>query len=384
MNATGRSPDPAIDVIVAGGGLAGPAAAILLARAGRSVTLIEREREPRHKVCGEFLSAEALALLRDLGVSPAALGAVPIRGVRLCSARKTTEAELPFPAMSLTRGRLDEALLAIAETTGVRVLRGLTVDRLEQREGHWHAQLSDGRTLSAPDAVLATGKHDLRGYRRPPGPQRDLVGLKMYWRLAPPQAAALGNRVELLLYPGGYAGLQPVENGAANLCCLVERNALARLGGWDGLLRHMRAHCPALAQQLDGAIPLLDRPLAIAPIPYGYVRRHAPGERLWAVGDQAAVIPSFTGDGMSIALYSGRCAAQALLAGDPAQAFQQALHRRLRWQVARSTAVSRALLYAPTRRLLVFVVARCPALLRGTAIATRLPGIRLDALSQAH
>ena len=361
------------EVLVLGGGLAGAVAAIVLARAGRRVTLLEREREPKHKVCGEFLSAEALHLLQSLGVSPAGLGAMPIHGVRLCSTRSVTASQLPFPAMSLTRRRLDPALLEAAENAGVVVRRGVAIESLAREDGAWRAGLSGGETIAAPDAVLATGKRDLRGHVRPAGPQGDLVAMKMYWRLVPAQAAALGRNVELLLHPGGYTGLEPVEQGMANLTCLVQRKRLTKLGGWEGLLAELRDRCPQARTRLEGAEPLLARPLAVASIPYGFVRRVAAGERLWAVGDQAAVIPSFTGDGMSIALYSGVRAAESMLAGESAAAFQAGLHGELRWQVARATALSRALVHEPSKRLLVGMVRLMPALLRGAATATRLP-----------
>ncbi len=369
------------EILVMGGGLAGPAAAIVLARAGRRVTLLEREWEPRHKVCGEFLSAEALQLLRFLGVSPVALGAVPVHGVRLCSGRHATRAELPFAAMSLTRRRLDPALLMAAEAAGVQVVRGASVELLVREGDGWRVEVGGGATFSARDAVLATGKHELRGFVRPAGPQGDLVGMKMYLRLAPGQAAALAGHVELLLYPGGYAGLQPVEDGVANLCGLVQRKLLGKLGGWEGLLTQMRESSSHARERLAGAEPLLPKPLAIAPIPYGFVRRSAVGERLWAVGDQAAVIPSFTGDGMSIALYSGVRAAESLLRGETAADFQRQLHAELRWQVARATAVSRALVWEPSKWVVAGAVRLLPSLLRGTARATRLPGGAIEALS---
>src|SRR5271156_2718742 len=102
------------EVVILGGGVAGCAAAIALARTGRSVTLIEREPAPRHKVCGEFLSGEALEDLRALDIDVASLGAVPIDYVRLAAARSAAEAPLPFPAASLTRKALDTALIAKA------------------------------------------------------------------------------------------------------------------------------------------------------------------------------------------------------------------------------------------------------------------------------
>ena len=109
------------EVLVIGGGVAGCSAAIALARRGRSVTLIEREPTPRHKVCGEFLSGEALEDLHALGIDVTSIGAVPINYVRLAAARRAAEAPLPFPAASFTRKALDTALIAEAIAAGVRV-----------------------------------------------------------------------------------------------------------------------------------------------------------------------------------------------------------------------------------------------------------------------
>ena len=171
------------EVLVLGGGVAGCAASIALARKGRSVTLIEREPTPRHKVCGEFLSGEALEDLHALGIDVASLGAVPIDYVRLAAARRAAEAPLPFPAASLTRKALDTALIAEAIAAGVRVERGRSVQALSRTTCNvWQATLDDGTTREAPTVFLATGKHDLRGHLRPKDPQR-WVAFKMYFRL---------------------------------------------------------------------------------------------------------------------------------------------------------------------------------------------------------
>ena len=372
------------DVLVIGGGLAGAAAAILLARAGRDVVLAEREREPRHKVCGEFLSAEALGFLSALGVSPAGMGAVRVQGVRFCMDQHFAEAQLPFPAMSLTRRRLDPALLEAAETAGAEVLRGASVEALVREGDGWCARLGEAGDVFARDVILGTGKHDLRGFSRPAGPQGDLVAMKMYWRLAPAQAAALEGHVELLLHGGGYTGLEHVEDGAANLCCLVQRQALAEAGGWEGLVRLVREGSAHARERLEGAEPLLARPLAVASIPYGYVRHQPLGDALWAVGDQAAVIPSFTGDGMSIALHSGMRAAEALLRGDTVATFQRQLGGDLRWQVAKATAISRALVCSPTKHLLAGAVRLWPGWLKLVARTTRLPASAMANTAALH
>ena len=72
-----------VDHLIIGGGPAGSILALRLAAAGRQVTLIEREHEPHHKVCGEFLSREAIDYLTQVGVSPRDLGAVELGTVRL-------------------------------------------------------------------------------------------------------------------------------------------------------------------------------------------------------------------------------------------------------------------------------------------------------------
>src|SRR5258707_12649066 len=137
------------EVLILGGGVAGCAASITLARKGRSVTLIEREPTPRHKVCGEFLSGEALEDLHALGIDMASLGAVPIDYVRLAAARRAAEAPLPFPAASLTRKALDTALIAEAVAAGVRVERGRSVQSLSRTT----ATSGRLRSMTAPPEI---------------------------------------------------------------------------------------------------------------------------------------------------------------------------------------------------------------------------------------
>ena len=359
------------EALIIGGGPAGSAAAITLAQAGHTVTVLERERTATHKVCGEFLSHEALDELTRLGVDPAALGAVPIHTVRLASSStRTTQASLPFAASSLTRRCLDAALLARAEALGAHIHRGCNVQRLESLHHRWLAHTHQA-TFAADDLLLATGKHDLHGRPRGAGRQGSLVAFKMYFRLAASQAEALQGHVELLLYPGGYGGLQPVEGNAANLCILIERTHLQRLGGWLQLLAHMQTHNPHLRERLTAAEPLLDKPLAISSIPYGLLRRDTE-PHLWCIGDQAAVIPSFTGDGMSIALYSGRLAAHMLLDNRPSHDFQQQLHNTVSRQLSFATTLSRAMTTTPGRLLAQAALPLWPQALSHIAAHTRL------------
>jgi flavin-dependent dehydrogenase len=360
------------EVLILGGGVAGCAASIALARKGRRVTLIEREPTPRHKVCGEFLSGEALEDLHALGIDVVALGAIPISYVRLAAAKRAAEAPLPFPAASLTRKTLDTALIAEAIAAGVRVKRGHSVQSLSRTAtGMWQATLDDSAVCEAPTAFLATGKHDLRGHPRPKDPQR-WVAFKMYYRLAPAQTADLAHASELMLYPGGYGGIQPVEGGTANLCWVVQQRYLAGVGHrWDKFLAKMQQDCPHLAMRLAGAEPLLDKPIALTHIPYGHIRRTTE-EGLYCIGDQAAVIPSFTGDGISIGLHTARRAVAACLAGEPAPLFQARLRSALLPQMRLAEFAADGLNNSLARAVLPLCLRVWPGVMRVTARLTRV------------
>jgi menaquinone-9 beta-reductase len=360
------------EVIILGGGVAGCAASIALARKGQRVTLIEREPTPRHKICGEFLSGEALEDLDALGIDVTSLGAVPINYVRLAAARRAAQAPLPFPAASLSRKALDTALIAEAVAAGVRVEQGRSVQTLlRTAPNEWQVMLDDGTTREAPTVFLATGKHDLRGHARPEDPHR-WIAFKMYFRLAPAQAAELARASELMLYPGGYGGIQPVEGGVANLCCVVQQQYLARAGNrWENFLAKIQQDCPHLAMRLAGAEPLLDKPIAITHIPYGFIRRTTE-DGLYCIGDQAAVIPSFTGDGISIALHTARCAAVAWLAAEPAPIFQAKLRSALLTQMRLAGFAADGLNNAFARAVLPFCLRVWPGVMRVTANLTRV------------
>ncbi len=356
-------------VLIAGGGLAGGAAACRLAQAGIPVMLLERERVPAHKVCGEFLSGEALLDLAALGIDPAALGAVPITGTRLVNHRRVAESRLPFPAASLSRRVLDEALLQRAALLGAEIRRGVHVLRAEGT-----ALDTDEGRRSAPCLFLATGKHDLRGLprllRKPPKP---LIGFKMYLTLQPAQQAALSSHVEVILFAGGYAGLQMVEGGTANLTLLIDRARYQGLGqSWTALLAALSHEVPHLGRRLDGAAACWERPLSIFRVPYGFVHREDGQAGVFRLGDQAAVIPSFCGDGMAIALHSARLAAEAVRTAADAERYHRAMRRAAAGPVRLASGLSRVAASRPVRDAMIAGAQLWPGLMAQVARRTRI------------
>ncbi len=156
------------DAIAVGGGLAGAAFALELARQGARVAVIERTATPALKVCGDFLSKEARELLAYLGVDVAGIGAQPITALRLVSGERSAAADLPFAASGLSRLSLDEALLAKAHAAGAVILRGEGATALEPDGDQVRVRVGT-KALRARSAALATGKHNLRGWPRRPG-----------------------------------------------------------------------------------------------------------------------------------------------------------------------------------------------------------------------
>jgi len=359
-------------VLVAGGGLAGAAAAALLAQAGMAVTLVERAAAPADKICGEFLSSEAVTFLAELGLDVLALGGEPIDHLRLVRGSRAVAAPLPFTGIGLSRRVLDEALLRHAEGCGARILRGHAVQGVEVGADHVSLSVDGMGSLSGRALLLATGKHALRGMPRQEAPVNGLIGLKMYFQLQPSVRAALAGHVELILFPGGYAGLQLVEGGRANLCLLVPKQRFLGLGGWHGLLRWLCETSSFLAARLEGATPLLEAPLAIARIPYGFVHQASGPDHVFRIGDQAGVIASFTGDGMAIALHSASRAATALLRGEGAASYHKGLARDLTKQIGRADLLYRLAERPAAQRVLLAGARIWPGALALAARATRV------------
>jgi flavin-dependent dehydrogenase len=366
------------EIAVIGGGPAGSAAAIRLAQNGRRVLLLEKEPAAHDKVCGEFIGWDAQHYLRELGVDLAGLDAERIVNLRLIRGQAIAAAKLPFPGLSLSRRVLDEAVLLRAQDQGVQVWRGAAVTAIDKEPKGWRIEIA-GRGIIRSEAIfLATGKHDVHDWRRSGGTQNDFIGFKCHFRLVPQQKAALAEHVEMTLFDGGYAGLEPVESGKANLCLVVTKRRFARYGKhWSELLDAILTATPLLAERLAGAEPCWPRPLSIFGIPYGFVYR-APSDAsnelnqgFYRLGDQMAVIPSFAGYGMSIALHTAFLAVECYLREDA-----DVYHRRARSDllplIRSASVLSRTAAYPVAQRGMLFACRIRPELISLIASHNRI------------
>jgi flavin-dependent dehydrogenase len=360
------------DPLILGGGPAGAAAAIALARAGKRALILDRNREPPDQLCGGFLGWDALALLRTLDINAGALGARPIRRVRLIAGSTVVEAPLPRGAAGLSRRALDSALLARARVEGAEVETGVTVRAVEPATNV--VRLADGTDLSSAALFLATGKHDLRGSTRPltAAGADPAVGIRARLAPSPALTSDLDGVIELHLFRHGYAGLLLQEDGAANLCLSVVSSRLREAGGSvSAMIEALAVEAPRLGDRL-AASSLLTTWQAVAGVPYGWrATTSTPG--LFRLGDQAAVIASLAGDGVAIALASGSRAAARFLRDGPqgAPAFQ----RDFAAAAGRPLAVAgglRRLAESPAAGLLLGMFGRVPGLPALLARVTRI------------
>ena len=321
--------------LVIGGGPAGSIAAMRLAKAGTRTLLVERSHEGHDPVCGGFVSADALKLLKQAGIATHVLGGHRIEKFRVVVGKRSIETRLPFPAIGLSRRRLDAALIEAARSAGASIQHGLAARELDTEARS--VSFADGSRIAADAIFLATGKLNLRGADRPGDPDHGeaMVGLRIALRPDRSCATALAGTIELHPFEGGYCGLVLQEDRRLNLCLSVAAKRLRAVGGSpDALLADLVREAPLLAQRVDASEPI-DSWRSIARIPYGW-RASDTEPGIFRIGDQAAVIASLAGDGIAIAIASATAASTALLRDGPAcaPAYQRTFAARSRWPLA--------------------------------------------------
>jgi len=315
------------DLIVVGGGPAGTSAAITAARDGWRVLLLEKDRFPRHKVCGEFISAESLNLLRWL------LGdcqdqlleqAFFLAQSRLFLDGRTVRIPVSPAAASITRYHLDLALWNAARQEGVVCLQKTAVQRIETGARFQVATSAGG--FSGRGLINASGRWSNLNYQANGASGSRWLGLKAHCY------GEMERTVDLYFFDRGYCGIQPVRSPGGttvlNVC------ALLRPGAADTFDDLLRCH-PALeshSRNWRTAFP------ALSTFPVIFRDPRPVSKLVLNVGDAAGFVDPFVGDGISLALRGGNLAAQNLsvfLRGecdltDAGDAYERAYQRDLR------------------------------------------------------
>jgi flavin-dependent dehydrogenase len=293
------------DLIVIGGGPAGTAAAITAAQFGARVTLVEAGRFPRHKVCGEFVSAESLELLsRLLDAQHTSLlkDAVRIGRARLFVDQRVLSTEIEPQAASIARFDLDAALWDSARQIKVEARQQIRV--LEIRGGDPFVVRTSEGELEARAVVNASGRwSNLSASCENLTSTQKWIGLKAHFAETSPPPS-----VDLYFFPGGYCGVQPVDFGEDRSQPRVNACAMVRADVASTLAELLELH-PALRERSCKWEKLSD-PVSVAPLLFQVPQPVLDGVLM--AGDAAGFVDPFIGDGISLALRSGALAAECL------------------------------------------------------------------------
>lgn len=339
------------DILIAGAGPAGTHTALILARAGWRVALLDRREFPRKKPCGEFLSPACLPMLEDLGLLQELLdgGAQRVFGMRLHAPSKRargTYAKLGRfrpPAddeagfgLGMRREVLDnQAVRAAQREPGISVLLGWRVHEptlsAEGRVTGVSVTNPDGERLSltARFVIGADGLHSriARGLdwaTRWEGQERFALVARFRGVEGPPEA-------EVHILDGGdYFAACPIDDGLYTANLIVDKEALngGSNGGLEKLFRSKLEQAPGLGERLaDGD---LDEPIvALGPLRSATRRCTGPGVAL--VGDACGFVDPFTGEGLFFAMRGAQMLARAVDASLRAPHREAAAMRRYAW-----------------------------------------------------
>ena len=304
------------DVAIVGAGPAGATLAALLASRGVSVALYDRDTFPRDKLCGEFLSYDALPILDALGVLASIdnAGAPRITRCRIVGTARTYEFVLPHAARGVSRLFLDELLVRAAARRGAVVREGVTVGRLQDLgarvvAGAWGRWGRFDQQLER--SFVRDRSHRNFGFKRHfTGPTADSIDLYSFRR--------------------GYLGVNAVEGEVTNICGLVHASRLSgHKGRWDAFVETIRGEEPRLDELFSRYEPAQDHYLSSEPVIFR--ARSAFEQGVFMIGDASGVIDPLTGNGMAMAIQSALLAAPVILRaleGKRADDEYRSLHRR--------------------------------------------------------
>ncbi len=350
------------DVIVVGAGPGGSTAAAFLARAGLDVLLLDRQRFPRDKACGDLIAPSVISILSELGIRDR-LEALSYRieGVRLTSP-SGDQVRVPAPshpqypnyACVVKRLALDHLISQAAVNAGVRFLDGANVHALREeadRTVRVEAQCSDGRVgFRARVVLVATGASQplLRSLGLWPGHSQLAFAARAYYEGISGLDRDIQIRFDGVALPGG-GWIFPVAPGEANVGAgffvRTPHTPATAAAALSSFITH-----PTLSPLFKGS--RRSGPVKSYPLRTNFHRSRASQGRVLLVGEAAGLVNPLTGEGIRYAVESGYLASQVVVdcfrQGDLSPTALQGYERTLRDRYQRT--------FALTHRMRVFYV----------------------------
>ncbi|MBC7829404.1 MAG: NAD(P)/FAD-dependent oxidoreductase [Chitinophagaceae bacterium] len=297
------------DVAVIGGGLAGLALSIQCVRAGYSTIVLEKEKYPFHKVCGEYISLESWNFLQELGVPLSDMELPQINRVMISAPNgKYIEHPLPLGGFGISRFSLDNILARIARKEGVVLAEETKVADIIYRNNSFVIFSSAGETETTV-AAGAFGKRsnlDVKWKRHftqvKPNKLNHYLGVKYHVKTSFPE-----DMIALHNFENGYCGISRIEDGKYCLCYLTKGENIKRSHNNIRLMEEtILMKNPFLRKIFSESEFLYEAPLTISRISFN--KKSQVENHVLMMGDAAGMITPLCGNGMSMALHGSKLA----------------------------------------------------------------------------
>ena len=290
------------NVVIIGGGLAGLISSIQLIRAGISCTVIEKKSYPLHRVCGEYISNEALPFLKASGLYPEGLKLPQIKFFEISSVKgRSSRLILDLGGFGISRYAFDNFLYRIAKQEGVVFKLNTEVISVLFSNDNFEIETQFGK-FSADVAIGTFGKRskiDVQQNRDFIKKRSPFVGVKYHVRSDHPN-----DLISLHNFPGGYCGVCNVEDGITNLCYLTHRDPVRKFGDIREMERAVLFKNPLIRNIFEHSGFVFNKPEVINEISF---ETKAPVENhILMAGDAAGMITPVCGNGMAIAIHSAK------------------------------------------------------------------------------
>lgn len=300
------------NTIIIGGGLGGLTTAALLAKGGREVLLIEKKTYPFHRVCGEYVSNEVQGFLEKEGLFPGSLGPAKITRFRLSASNgRSVDTELDLGGFGISRYGFDNFLYQKAQALGAGFMLGTQVEQVvfDAKAERFELFLNHGEKVSCKNLVGAFGKRskvDMALDRKFIRNRTPYIGVKYHI-----EGDFEDDLIALHNYNGGYCGINPIEDGKFCLCYLGNCQQLREFGNIPAMEENVLWQNPLLKDLFQRATFLYPKPEVINQI--NFFPKLPVDNHILMIGDAAGMITPLCGNGMAIAIHTGKLAAESLL-----------------------------------------------------------------------
>ena len=299
----------AYDVIIIGGGLAGLASAIHLAKSNFNVLLIEKNTYPKHKVCGEYVSNETLPYLGFLGFNPFNFGAKRISNFELTTHNnRCIEAKLPLGGFGISRYEFDFQLYQLAIKSSVEVLHDSVIN-VDFQSDAFQVETKSNNILNSKIVIGAYGKRsniDIQLQRKFIKRKSAYLAVKIHVAGEFPE-----DKVALHNFKGGYCGVSKIENNHINLCYITNYKAFKTYKDIETFNEEVLFKNKALKAIFKNSKPQFEKPLTISQISF---QTKSPVENhIIMCGDTAGMIHPLCGNGMGMAIRGAQLASELII-----------------------------------------------------------------------